>query len=357
MIFESMRERGHERVLFVQEPESGLRAIVAIHSTRLGPALGGVRRWSYATENDALEDVLRLSEAMTYKAASAHLPMGGAKSVIMLDQPMQPATEAAARAIGRFVGTLRGDYIAAEDVGVDAQFIDWMAEETCHVMGGEKVSRGGDPSPYTAQGVVNGMKAALRFLGESPDFSGKIVAVQGLGHVGMNIVRILAAAGARIIGADISAQRVEEASIRYGITRSTVDDILYTKCDILCPCALGGVVSGKNIGRLNCRMLVPAANNVLDDPFEDAAMLAGRGILYGPDFVVNAGGLIHLAGLWLNYSQSVLDEKIARIEDTTLEILRNAKSAGSAHAAAREYAARVIEVGPVRPASMQASTH
>ncbi len=356
MIFEAMRERGHERVLFVQDVEAGLRGIVAVHSTKLGSALGGVRRWCYGSEQDALEDVLRLSQAMTYKAACAHLPMGGAKSVIMLDRPLEPGTQQIARAMGRFVETLRGDYIAAEDVGVDAQFIDWMAEETRHVMGGEKVSRGGDPSPYTAQGVVNGMKAALRFLGEAPNFAGKTIAIQGLGHVGINITRILTEAGAKVIGADISPARVEDAKNKYGITASTVDEILYVKCDILCPCALGGVVSGRNISKLNCRMLVPAANNVLDDPFEDAAMLLGRGILYGPDFVVNAGGLIHLAGLWLQYSPTQLEQKITEIEETTLTILKQARSAGSAHAAARQYAAKVIEGGRAK-VGLQATSH
>ena len=205
--FGQMMERGHERVCFHHDEETGLRAIIAIHSTRLGSALGGTRRWHYATEEEALFDVLRLSEGMSYKAACANLPMGGAKSVILTPEPNSPRTEAEARAMGRFIDTFSGDYIAAEDVGIDTQFIDWMSTETDHAMGGETVSTGGDPSPFTAKGTFNGMKACLRFQGKDPDFHGLRVAVQGLGHVGMDLCRILHTAGAELTVADINQSR------------------------------------------------------------------------------------------------------------------------------------------------------
>ncbi len=345
MVFEQMAARGHERVLFVQDASCGLRGIIAIHNTRLGPALGGVRRWNYATEEAALEDVLRLSEAMTYKAAAAHLPMGGAKSVIMLEEAGARPSEEVARAMGRAVHTLRGDYIAAEDVGVDTQYIDWMAAETPYVMGGETISRGGDPSPYTARGVANGMRATLRHKGRSPEFSGLRVALQGLGHVGFNLASILRNEGATVIATDINPDRVSRAKDELGVTITTPQEILFAECDILCPCALGGVIREDNIGDLRCEMLVPAANNVLNRPFENARSLLERGIAYAPDFVVNAGGLIQLAGLWLNYSQTDLDRKIAQIEETTLTILSRAESAGSSYAAAFEYAQDVIGHG------------
>ncbi|MFG0331426.1 MAG: Glu/Leu/Phe/Val dehydrogenase [Phycisphaerales bacterium] len=345
MVFNEMIARGHERVLFVQNADVGLRAIIAIHNTKLGSALGGVRRWHYNSEADALEDVLRLSEAMTYKAAAAHLPMGGAKSVIMLDKERAEPREAAARAMGRAVDTLRGDYIAAEDVGVDTQYIDWMAEETPHVMGGETISRGGDPSPFTAQGVVNGMRAALRFCGEEPAFKDKIVAIQGLGHVGWHIARILIDEGAKIKASDKYTDKLEKGKEELGIEVVNVNHILTTDCDILCPCALGGVINGQNIADIQAPIVCGAANNILGDPEEDGAALKVRDILYAPDFVVNAGGLIRLAGLWLNYGPEQLDSKIANIEQTTMSILDRARDEASSHHAAVEYARNIIENG------------
>lgn len=345
MIFDRMERQGHERVLFVQDRQAGLNAIIAIHSTRLGAALGGVRRWHYASEEDAIRDVMRLSEAMTYKAAVAHLPMGGGKSVIMLNAARAEPREAAARAMGRAVDTLQGAYIAAEDVGVNEQYIDWMAEETRFVMGGETKSRGGDPSPHTARGVVNGMKAAMRYRGEEPTFRNKVIAIQGIGSVGWNIAKILINEGANVKAADVSPERLDQAKQKLGVEVVNIDHILTSECDILCPCALGGVISGTNLGDLQAPIVCGAANNVLDDQFEDSAALHGRGVLYCPDFVVNAGGLIHLAGMWLDYTPDQLARKIADIEATTLEVLSQGEMVGSNHAAAVSYAKRVIDSG------------
>lgn len=344
-MFEQMIEYGHERVAFHHDEETGLRAIIAIHSTSLGNALGGTRRWHYASETEAIHDVLRLSQGMTWKAACSGLPMGGAKSVIMLPARGHKATEAEGRAMGRFVETFSGTYIAAEDVGVDTQFVDWMAAETKHVMGGESVSTGGDPSPFTAQGVVNGMKACLRKVNGNPSFEGVTVAIQGLGSVGSNVARILASLGARLIGSDINPERVRFCADQYGLEPTTNEAILTTPCDILAPCALGGVVNGNLARALSCTILCGGANNILDDPDEDAVQIKQRGILYAPDFVVNAGGLIHLAGLYLGMTTEQLRRKNDEIEATTAQVIAEGDAMSSTHAAAIALAKRRIAEG------------
>jgi len=333
-ILEQMIQSGHERVCFHQDEATGLRAIIAVHSTRLGDALGGTRRWHYATEADALHDVLRLAEGMTYKAACSNLTMGGAKSVIMMPRPNHPRTEPEARAMGRFIDTFDGAYIAAEDVGVNEQFIDWMAMETEHVMGGVKVSTGGDPSPHTALGVFNGMKACLAHLGRPVEFDGIHVAIQGVGHVGYYLAKRLNDCGARLTVADIDQEKVKQLVDEFGATPVTPEEILFTECDILAPCALGAVIDANVARKLKCTIICGGANNVLGDPEEDAVVLKNAGILYGPDFVVNAGGLIHLAGLHLKMTAEELARKIAEIEGTTAEILRAGESLESTFAAA-----------------------
>lgn len=347
--FAQMIERGHERVCFHQDPATGLRAIIAVHSTKLGNALGGTRRWRYATEADALYDVLRLSEAMTYKAAGADLPMGGGKSVILLPKAGHPATEAEARAMGRFVETFNGSYIAAEDVGVDLPFIEWMALETRHVMGGESNTTGGDPSPYTARGTMHAMKASLAYLGMPVDFAGLKVAIQGVGNVGYHLVKLLAAQGASIIVADILTERVERVVKEFGVTPAAPEDILTTECDVLSPCAMGGVVDANLARRLRCRIVAGAANNVLDDPDEDAVVLRNLGILYAPSFITNAGGLIRLAGVYLGLSDAQIDAKIANIEVTTAQVFREADAMTSTYAAAVAIANRRIAQGKKAP--------
>ncbi|MBE7561346.1 Glu/Leu/Phe/Val dehydrogenase [bacterium] len=344
-ILEQMREYGHERVAFHQDPQTGLRAIIALHSSVLGNALGGTRRWCYATEQDALHDVLRLSQGMTYKCACAGLPMGGGKSVVWLPQRGHAPTEAEARAMGRFVDTFNGVYIAAEDVGTTPQYIDWMAMETAHVMGGEQVSRGGDPSPFTARGVFNGMKACLEYAFGSPSVEGRTVAVQGLGNVGTYLVKLLVEPGARVIGADINRQHVERCVDQYGITAASTDEILLTECDVLAPCALGGVIDANTARKLNCRVVCGGANKVLDCPEEDAVVLKSRGIVYGVDFVVNAGGVIELSGQYLNYSRQKLDAMNDEIEATTAQILREGETLSSTYEAAIALGDRRIAAG------------
>ena len=340
--FDQMVERQHERVCFHQDPETGLRAIIAVHSTTLGNALGGTRRWHYATEADALHDVLRLSEAMTHKAAVSDLPMGGAKSVVMLPKPGHAACEAEARAMGRFVESFNGAYIAAEDVGVTPQYVDWMRMETSHAMGGQ---RGGDPSPFTARGVLIAMRVALSHLGRPTDLDGLTVAVQGVGHVGRCLVGLLSAEGARVIVSDTEQDRVAAVVDEFGAVACPPDEILTAECDILAPCALGGVISAKLAHRLRCPIIAGAANNMLDDPDEDAVALRNQGILYAPDVIANAGGLIHLAGLYLGLSEQEIDRKIDNIETTMARVLQDAESLPSTYAAMVAYARRRIAGG------------
>jgi len=344
-LFETMNQHGHERVAFHVDPATGLKAIIALHSSVLGNALGGTRRWAYTDESEAIRDVLRLSEGMTYKSAAADLPMGGAKSVIMIEKGKVP-TEAEARAMGRFVDTFAGKYIAAEDVGVNTQYCDWMAQETSHIMGGETVSHGGDPSPFTSQGTFNAMKACLAHAGRKVEFSGLKIAVQGLGATGYRLAKLCRDHGATVIGTDVNPAAVERAVKELGVVAlNPGQDIFAQDCDILAPCALGAVLNHGNIKHLKCAMICGTANNQLHEAAVDGPALKQRGILYGPDFIVNSGGVIRLAGLYLGMTETALDKKIEQIEHTTLAVLKEGKNDPSEHVAAVNYAKRRIEAG------------
>ncbi len=351
MVIESMKARGHENVLFCVDGGAGLRAIIAVHSTRLGPALGGIRRWHYATETQALDDVLRLSEGMTYKAAAADLPMGGAKSVIWKPATDTPPTQNEAVAMARFVDRLGGLYIAAEDVGVTSQYIDWMAPETRHVMGGVASNTGGDPSPWTARGVVAGMRAGVAHAGLGAKFKGLTVAIRGVGAVGWKVAEILHSEGAALLVADIDPARVRKAEAQFGAKSASPADILSAPCDVFCPCALGGVISGRNARDLRAKVVAGGANNVLVDPVEDGAILKSRAVVYCPDFVINGGGLIRLAGLWCGFSEAEIDRRVRNIEKSVATILRDADRLPSAHEAAVAYAEKRLAAGrPLEPA-------
>lgn len=349
-VLEQMMSYGHERVAFHQDPATGLRAIIAIHSTVLGNALGGTRRWCYASEDEALFDVLRLSEGMTYKAAASDLQMGGAKSIILMPRTDHQPTEAEARAMGRFVDTMAGKYIAAEDVGVSPQFCDWMAMETKHVMGGNTVSHGGDPSPFTALGCFNSMKACLKHLGRPVDFSNLTVGIQGVGATGYRLAKLLRQAGAAVLVTDVHVPTVKRAVEELGCVGLGNDrNLFHEKLDIIAPCALGGVLDARTIEGLTCQIVCGTANNQLRSPDADGAMLKQRGILYSPDFVANAGGLIRLAGLYLGLSEAQIDTKIEQIEATTLAIFDESRNAASTAAAAVAYAKRKIAGGAKKP--------
>jgi len=285
---------GYESLVYGHDAAVGLRAVIAVHDTTLGPALGGIRVRHYASEDDAVEDVLRLAEAMTYKAALAGLHLGGGKAVVLGDPP--PERRAAAfRALGRIIGRLGGSYIATEDMGTTTADLAEVRRETRHGVGlPESEGGGGDPSPTTAFGVLQGMRAVLAALGEPDSFRGRGIAAQGVGKVGLALVALLAEMGAVVTIADTDDRRVAEAVGRYGVTAVAPEGILFQPVEILAPCAAGGVLSQATVPGLRCRAVVGGANNQLATA-ADAESIARRGILYAPDFVVNAGGLIHVA--------------------------------------------------------------
>ena len=320
-----MTAKGHEQVVFVADAPSGLRAIIAVHSTALGPSLGGIRFWRYPSEHDAVVDVLRLSEAMSLKAAAAGLDQGGGKAVVLVDDPDAPRTDAQLRAMGRAIDDLGGRYIAAEDVGATPRDMQVIASETPWVTGLEGPGGSGDPSPMTAYGVVQAMGAVLEELDGDSTLAGKGVVVDGVGHVGTHLARLLAETGARVAVADVNPERVDALVREIGVKALRVEHALKEPCEILAPCALGGVLNEKTIPRLQCRAVCGAANNQLADAADDDA-LARRGILYAPDFVVNAGGIINLAEEFVGYDRQRAAKRTAQIADTVRRVFDLART-------------------------------
>ncbi len=294
MVFESISKTDHEEVIFCQNKDAGLKAIIAIHNSVLGPALGGLRMWPYATEQDALNDVLRLSRGMTYKAAVSGLNLGGGKAVIIGD-PSKDKSEALFRAFGRFVNSLNGRYITAEDVGIDVNDMEYVYRETEFVTGVHQVHGGsGDPSPFTAYGTLQGLMAALQTQYGNEDIGKYSFAVQGVGHVGMEYLKLLRERGAKVFVTDINQELVQRAVDDYGAEAVALDDIYDVDANVYSPCALGGTVNENTLERLKCQVICGAANNQLASN-EIGDELERRGILYAPDYAVNAGGLMNVS--------------------------------------------------------------
>jgi len=292
-LFDTCQEFGHEQVVFCHNRDVGLRAIIAIHNTTLGPALGGTRMWPYETEEEALRDVLRLSRGMTYKAAVAGLNLGGGKAVIIGD-PRKDKSEALFRAFGRFIDTLNGRYITAEDVGIDVNDMEFIFQETENVVGVHQAHGGsGDPSPYTAYGSIQGIKAALQKVFDDEDLSQRSFAVQGVGHVGLHLVKQLREQGAKVFVCDIMEDSVAEA-VEHGAEAVSTEEIYDLDVDVFAPSALGAVINEETIPRLKCRIVAGPANNQLAND-EAGNELEKRGILYAPDYAVNAGGLMNVS--------------------------------------------------------------
>jgi len=328
-VFEKLAEYRYEQLVFCHDKATGLRAIIAIHDTTLGPALGGCRMWPYATEEEAVVDVLRLARGMTYKAAASGLNLGGGKSVIFGD-PNRDKSEALFRSFGRYIETLGGRYIVAEDVGTSTEDANYIRVETSHVVGVD-VTRGGsgDPSPFTALGVRQGMRACAEEVFGTASLDGRTVAVQGLGHVGYHLCRLLDEEGARLIVTDLNAEAVERAAREFGAKPVEPDEILVTPCDILAPCAMGAIVDDRTLPGLRCRIIAGSANNVLLEARHGAA-LAERGILYAPDYVINAGGLINVADELEGYNERRATKRIMRIYDSVKSIVAISKRDGVA---------------------------
>lgn len=321
-LFGQVSTMGHEQVVFCHDEATGLKAIIGIHNTVLGPALGGTRMWNYASETEALTDVLRLSRGMTYKAAISGLNLGGGKAVIMGDATKMK-TEAFLRRFGRFVESLGGRYITAEDVNMKTKDMEFIAMETNHVTGlPETMGGGGDPSPVTAFGTYMGMKASAQKVYGKDSLSGKKVVVQGVGQVGMYLVEHLTKENAEVYIADISEDKLKIVADKYGAQVVDQNGFFDMDMDIYAPCALGATLNDDTIGRLKCQIVAGAANNQLKNEKKHGYMLMDKGIVYAPDFLINAGGLINVyAEHQGGYNKEKAYQQAEKIYDTCIHIL------------------------------------
>ncbi|WP_054949537.1 Glu/Leu/Phe/Val family dehydrogenase [Numidum massiliense] len=348
-IFTQLVEFDYEQLVFCQDKNSGLRAMIAVHDTTLGPALGGARMWMYDTEEDAIRDVLRLSRGMTYKNAAAGLNLGGGKAVIIGD-PKKDKSEELFRAFGRFVQGLNGRYITAEDVGTSVEDMDFIYQETDYVTGKSPAfGSSGNPSPVTAYGVYRGMKAAAKVAFGSDDLSDKTIAVQGLGNVAYNLCTHLHKEGATLVVTDINEQRVKQAVEQFGAKAVDPSDIYDAQCDIFSPNALGGIINDDNIPRLKCRLIAGAANNQLQTA-RHGEIVEANDIVYAPDYVLNAGGVINVADELMGYNRERALKKVETIYDNVLKVFAIAErdSIPSYLAADRMAEERIASIGRSR---------
>lgn len=339
-LMQEMTQYGHEKVLFVNNEKAGLKAIIAVHNTNLGPAIGGCRVWPYETEEDALFDVLRLSRGMSHKNAAAGLNFGGGKAVIIAD-PSQK-TEAMFEAFGEAVNALGGCYITSEDVNTNCNDALIMARKTNYLCGLPEVS--GDPSPFTAIGVWQGIKAAAKVVFGTDNLKGRKIAVQGIGKVGYALCRHLYDEGAELYVSNLHNQdTLQKAVEEFNAIPVAADKILSQECDILAPCALGAIINPTTIPNLNCKIVAGAANNVLLDD-ESGKMLKQKGIAYAPDFIINAGGVINAAGEAAgNYNEKEVLEKVYNIYNTVEHIMLKSQQTGRPEGViATEYAENLI---------------
>ncbi len=319
-LFAEVSTTNHEQIVFCNDNATGLKSIIAIHNTVLGPGLGGTRMWNYATEADALNDVLRLSRGMTFKAAISGLNLGGAKAVIIGDASKGKG-EAMMRKFGRFIENLNGKYITAEDVGTTTKDMEYVKMETDSVAGlPESMGGGGDPSPVTAYGVYMGMKASAKRAYGSDSLNGKKIAIQGIGKVGMHLVELVSKEGAEVYVSDINQRSLDHAVSTYKSTIVDGNEMYSMPVDIVAPCALGATLNTANINALNCDIVAGAANNQLENEDEHGSLLRKRGLLYAPDFLINAGGLINVYSEVIGYNRENAMRDTEKIYDTTLSI-------------------------------------
>ncbi|PHV12502.1 Glu/Leu/Phe/Val family dehydrogenase [Chitinimonas sp. BJB300] len=318
-VFSEPNFDNHEQVVFVSEPKSGLKAIIAVHNTHLGPAMGGCRMWNYANEAEAVTDVLRLARGMTYKNAVAGLPIGGGKSVI-IGNPKTDKTPALFEALGEALERLGGRYVTAEDVGTSPLDMASVSQKTSYVAG---LGTSGDPSPFTALGCFVGAQAAVKHHLKRDSLEGLIVALQGLGHVGYDYARRLHAAGAKLVVADIDKAALEQARAEFNAEVVPVDSIYDVQADIYAPCALGATLNPNTLSRLKAKIIAGAANNQLATA-EIGQALRDKGVLYAPDFVINAGGIIKVCYEYLNKPESEVDGHVRKIGETLMEVFKQA---------------------------------
>lgn len=315
----------HEQIVFCNDKDTGLKAIISIHNTVLGPALGGTRMWNYNNEWAALNDALRLSRGMTFKSAITGLNLGGGKAVIIGDAKTQKTPELMRR-FGEFVHSLSGKYITAEDVGMTTGDMDTVREVTPYVTGiSEEKGGSGNPSPITAYGVFMGMKAAAKFKYGSDELEDKVIYVEGIGNVGETLVEYLTQEGAKVFIVDINQERLEQVSSKYGAHIYRGVDMYSENMDIYAPCALGATINDITINKLQASIIAGGANNQLSDENKHGVLLQQKGIVYAPDFLINAGGIINVFAELEGYDRNEIMRKTENIYTTTIEILNRAK--------------------------------
>lgn len=327
-VFGQLSFDNHEQIVFCNDKDTGLKAIIGIHNTVLGPALGGTRMWKYTNEWEALNDVLRLSRGMSYKSAISGLNLGGGKAVIIGDSKIDKTPEMITK-FGEYVNSLSGKYITAEDVGTTTEDMDRIHEVTKFVTGiSESRGGSGNPSPVTAYGVFMGMKAAAKFQFGSENLAGKKVLVQGIGHVGETLVQHLTNEGALVQITDINEMRVEEVSKKYGAQIFTGNDLYSADVDIYAPCALGATINDETINKIKAKVIAGAANNQLANEQIHGKILKDKGISYAPDFLINAGGIINVYAEIVGYDKAEAMRRTENIYNTTLEIFHFAEEKG-----------------------------
>jgi leucine dehydrogenase len=344
---EFMQVNGHQELAVWTDPAVGLKAFIAIHDTTLGPSMGGTRIWPHATDDDAIMDVLRLSKAMTYKSAAAGLAFGGGKGLVVAD-PRTDKTEAMFHSYGRFVGTLNGRYVTTEDVGATAQEMEWISHETKHVLGlPESLGGSGNPAVVTGYGVFQAMRACAIAQWGDDSLEGKTIAVQGFGNVANSLAGYLRDAGAKLMVTDIYEAARARAAALPGVEVVDPDAIYDVVADVFAPCALGGVLNEETIARLQVPIVCGAANNQLADEEADADRLRSRGIIYAPDYIVNAGGVINVASEYAGpYDRAAAMAKAGEIFDTTTLVIQRSRDEGITTAkAANDIAEQRIEAG------------
>ena len=334
-VFGQLSFDNHEQIVFCNDEDTGLKAIIGVHNTALGPALGGTRMWQYKSEREALNDVLRLSRGMTYKAAITGLNLGGGKAVIIGDAKTQK-TDALMKRFGEFVDSLNGKYITAEDVGMETRDMDVIRKVTPHVTGvSEAIGGSGNPSPMTAYGVYMGMKAAVNYKFGTEKLAGKKILVQGIGHVGETLIQHITEEGGEVILNDINEVRLEELSKKYNAKVVLGNDIYGLDVDVYAPCALGATINDTTISQLKTKIIAGAANNQLENEIKHGNALKEKGILYAPDFLINAGGIINVYSEIAGYNKDECYRKTENIYNTTLEIFNlSAKENITTHQAA-----------------------
>ncbi|WGQ08812.1 Glu/Leu/Phe/Val dehydrogenase [Pedobacter gandavensis] len=324
-VLDQLSAAGHKKVVFCNDPDTGLKAIIAVHDTTLGPALGGTRMWSYVSEAEALEDVLRLSRGMTYKAAITGLNIGGGKAVIIGDS-RKGKSEAMMRSYGRFIKNMNGEFITAEDLGTTTKDMEYIRMETEHVTGvPESLGGAGDPAPHTAKGVFLGIKACVKEVFGTDMLAGRSVVVQGIGKVGEHLVELLRAENVEVYISDINEERLQHVARTYKAKPIAADKIFGIDADIYAPCALGATVNDKTIPKMKFAIIAGSANNQLADELVHGQLLLEKGILFAPDYLINAGGLISCYSELTGYGKKRTIQLTENIYNATRDVIRMSK--------------------------------